>query len=224
MKKIIALLIVAIMCLSFVACGTITKDNNVDSGDNTNIITGEDNAEAVLTEKEGIVCIREDKFSDILERVELTTENWKDYIRYYSYDEKIVYKDDFGEIISTETVAHYCLGAGNERYHQFQDVVLELKNKETGELTTYNFELFGHTNTYDVSMDFNLDDYECTRIKGRIYFVDIPMEALHSPLPDWGYDTGFFLCTEYSTTPYQVDAATKGISRNGSGSWDDFFE
>ena len=35
--------------------------------------------------------------------------------------------------------------------------------------------------------DFRLDEYECTRIKGTIYFVDIPEEAV---APD--VDTGMF--------------------------------
>lgn len=209
MKKRILLLLAAMLCACLCACGGSTSVN----GNN------------VLTEREGVVCIKRDKFSEILEKVELTTENWKDYIKFYSYDEEIVHKDEFGEITSSEIVTHYCLGAGNERYHQFQETVLELKNKETGELTIYNFD---HENTYDVSEDFNLDNYECTRIKGRLYFVDIPIEALHSPLPelyyDWGYDTGFYLVTQHETTPYEVNAETKGIYKNGGNSWDEFFE
>lgn len=215
MKNKLILTLAAVLCVSLCACGASSENQ---SGNKVN-------KSSVLVEKDNMVCIKREKFSELLERIELTTENWKDYVHFYSCDEEVVHKDAFGEIISTETITHYCIGAGNQRYHQFQDAIIELKNKETGELTIYNL---GYDNTCEVPEDFNLDNYDCTRAKGRLYFVDIPLEALHSPLPalgyDWGYDTGFYLVTKGMTTPYRVNAATKGIEQNGGASWDDFLK
>lgn len=191
MKKRILLLVI-VLCGFLCSCG---KSNSL------------------LIEEDGLTCINYDKFSEIIEPVELTKENWKDYIKFYSYEEKIIETDDFGEIVSTEIITHYSLGAGNERYHQFQDAVLELKNKETGELTIYNF---GHQNEIDVDKGFDLDNYECTRIKGILYFVDLPKEVLYSPLKQWDYDTGFMVCSRNSQTPYRVNSGSKGIGHNGS--------
>ena len=211
MKKRILLLLTVTLCVFLCACGGIGN--------------GDKNA-SILTEKEGVVCINRDKFSEILERVELTTENWSEYIKVYSYDEERITRDAFGEVTSSEIIKHYCIGAGNERYHQFQDAVLELKNKETGELTVYYLDRHDEYDGCYVSEDFNLADYECTRIKGRLYFVNIPAEALHSPLPavsyDWGYENGFYLVNKHHTTPYEVESGSKMIYRNGSNSWDEF--
>ena len=207
MKKLILLLTALLLCFSFCSCG---KDSDKDT---------EKGHRGVLTEEDGIVSIKESKFPSLIERVELTTENWKDYIKFYSFEEEIVKRDAFGEIVSSETVTRYCLGAGNERYHQFQDTVVELKDKETGELT-----LFGQWagNEWYVEEDFNLDNYECTRIKGFLYFVDLPEEALHSPLPGWDYELGFQVVSSGVTTPYSVNPGSKGIEVNGS--WDYIFD
>ena len=52
----------------------------------------------------------------------------------------------------------------------------ELKSKTTGKLIT----LTASNDSYrpSVEEDFRLDDYECTRIKGTLYLVDLPVEAI----------------------------------------------
>ncbi len=168
MKKILALLLAAVMCLSLVACG-------VDDAGNNNTETGDNTTEnpVLLYDHYGTPYINKMILPDLVETIELTTENWHEYIKAYSYDTETVEKDAFGEIVSTKKNTWYLLGAGNERYHLFNGVAIELKDKATGELTIYKFDFNG----YYISADFNLDNYECTRIQGSLYFLNFPDEV-----------------------------------------------
>ena len=122
--------------------------------------------------------INGERFPEYVEFVDLTTENWKEYIKVYSYsyEEEKVEKDVFGDIVSSEVVTHtgQLLGAGNERYHSFVKANIELKDKTTGELTVYNLGREG----VKVGEDFNLDNYECTRINGKLCFLKVSMGEL----------------------------------------------
>lgn len=191
MKKILALLLSAVMCLSLVACGggetPNTNGNNetlgnnsatngtVDDTGNNNTETGDNTTEnpVLLYDRNGDPYINKKILADLVETIELTTENWREYIKAYTYDIETVEKDAFGEIVSSETTSHYCLGAGNEQYHLFDGVAIELKDKATGELTIYEFSYNG----ISISDDFNLENYECTRIQGYLYYLNFPDEA-----------------------------------------------
>lgn len=223
-KKILSLLLVATMACGVVACGNSqnneqknnlgnnenqTTDNNSESADNKTITD-----KKLFTEYDGVLSIKGDKFAELIECIELTTENWQDYIKFYSYEKE--QKDAFGDVTSSNT--YYCIGAGNERYYHFDETVIELKNKETGELTIYEFGYHG----YVVSEDFNLEDYECTRIKGKLYFVDLPEEVLHSPI--WNYDFGFQVVEHGDCMPYEVDKITKAIRTNSGNSFDRYID
>ena len=98
MKKFIVLLLVAVMCLSFVACGE--KD----------VVSGFD----------GTPALNWSLVDEHVERVELTVDNWKEYIKEYSYEVELVEKDAFGEITNSEKVTVYRLGYGTEKYHSLQ--------------------------------------------------------------------------------------------------------
>ena len=167
MRKALSLILVLVMCLSLCACG--------DSA-NTPGTTGDNNTDAslIIYNKKGTPYLNARKIAEFIETIELTTDNWKEYIKVYSYEEEKVVKDAFGEIVSTETITHNQLGAGNERQHCFEDVVIELKEKATGEMITYVFDYAGHT----VEKEFNLDNYECTRIKGCLHFINFPEGTL----------------------------------------------
>lgn len=57
-------------------------------------------------------------------------------------------------------------------------MIIELKNKATGELSIYEFERYGETNDLNVDEDFNLENYECTRIRGSIYYINVSVGDL----------------------------------------------
>jgi len=173
MKQVFSLILALVLCLSLWGCegGVQTPD----SGNETNPPTETQPKALVLQDDEIGVYINQERFHEILTTVELTVENWTEYIEVCTYTEEIVKKDDFGEVISTETRTHYELGVKNNHYYHFRDFVIELKNKATGELEIYKGDA---GNGPEVSADFALDGYECTRIKGTLYLIDVPAEAI----------------------------------------------
>ncbi|MBQ4322107.1 MAG: hypothetical protein IJC35_07690 [Oscillospiraceae bacterium] len=87
MKKILALLLAAAMCLPLAACGI-----------------GEDAAEDNIYIEEGengltyIVFPNSRVFSEHVVKVEITNDNWHEYFEDYEYTEHIVITNDFGDI------------------------------------------------------------------------------------------------------------------------------
>ena len=89
---------------------------------------------------------------------------------------------------------------------------IELKHQQTGEIITFGEVL--PANIVDdicaVQLEpFNLDEYECTRIKGYMYFVDYPEEVIEEVLNV--YDRW---------SAYQANALITVTSRSLEGSWD----
>lgn len=184
MKRVGLIVLSLLLCLNLCACDK-GNQNEEQLGESTNQennntahmggTLGLSNQPLIMEIVNGDGAINTVKLRGAIEIVELTTENWKEHFKVYSYSytEEKVEKDAFGEVVSTETITHsgYVLGAGNGRYHGYSDVAIELKDKATGELIVYE------TNNYDINVDadFSLDNYECTRIKGSIYYLNIPM-------------------------------------------------
>lgn len=209
MKKMIVLLLAAVICLSFVACG----GKEVTSG------------------FDGMPALNRNSIGEHISRVELTVDNWKDYIKEYSYDVEVIEKDAFGEITKKETVTVYRLGYGTERYYCLS-AIIELKHKETG-----NILLFGEHLAANIVEDveaiklepFHLDEYECTRIKGYIYFIDYPEEVMEEVLrvhDRRSYRDANALITISSSSlegSWDVDCEAKVIESN-SDDWKKYFK
>lgn len=210
MKKILALLLAAIMSISLVACGGRRE---------------------VVSGFEGTPALNLNTVGEHITRVELTVDNWKDYIREYSYDVEIVEKDAFGEITKAEKVTVYRLGYGTERYHCLS-ATIELKHKETGEIV-----LLGKTLPSNIVEDicavqfepFNLDEYECTRIKGYMYFIDYPEEVIAGVLNVYDRQSAYSANAEIIVTDrsfegsWDVDCEAKVIESN-SDDWKIYFK
>ena len=194
MKKALSLILALVVCLTLCACdksnqseGQLTEPTNQDNNNTVHIGGNLDlnDQPLIMSIADGDGTINVEKLRKAVEVVELTTENWKEHFKVYSYSytEEKVEKDAFGEVVSTETITHdgYALGAGNERYHGYINLVIELKDKTTGELFIYE------TDGDDISVeaDFNLDNYECTRIKGSICYLNIPIGEI--PVEIWFY-------------------------------------
>ena len=210
MKKTIALLLTLVLCLSLCACGDSADAPNI-TGDNSNT-----DLSLIIYDKKGTPYLNAPKIAEFVETIELTTDNWMEYIKAYcySYEEEIIEKDAFGEIVSAETITHtnYQLGAGNERYHCFEDAVIELKDKATGELITYVFDYAGHL----ITKDFNLDNYECTRIKGCLHFINFPEGILSASesITIAGKDAGGVFTAGHSLMLERGTNAVMGYSRS----------
>lgn len=128
---------------------------------------------------EGTPALNAALVKEHITRVELTVDNWKEYIKEYSYEVEVIERDAFGEITNTEKVTLYRLGYGTGKYYCLSATV-ELKHKETGKII-----LLGESLPVNLVKDigavsrapYHLDEYECTRIKGYIYFINYPDEV-----------------------------------------------
>ena len=180
MKKIISLILALMLCLSLVACGHGEPLASIDNNPTVNNNSQNNNADADWLIREERINVL--KFREVVEIVELTTANWNEHFRVYtySYTEEQVNKDDFGEVVSTETITHdgRAFGAGNTRYHWYDNVVMELKDKATGELFVLKFSEHEERNDIEVDKDFDPANYECTRIIGSIYYLNFTIGEL----------------------------------------------
>lgn len=205
MKKMISLLLVIGLILCLCACSK--KPNQQPTAESTTVQPTE--PPLVIRADDGTVYIDVEQFTDLWEVVELTTENWRDYIKVYSFDREKVETDTFGDVVSRETETITVLGAGNERYHYFKGVAVELKDKETGELTTYEFYGFGK----ELGEPLDLERYDCTRIKGQLIFVELPEEAIFEAddglYIELGYQGGF-----PAAPGFYIDKETRAFTRD----------
>ena len=178
MKKLIAWCVVMLLSISLVACGS--SANNENSTGDRKIPAG-----VVGKDLNGETCIKEKKFGTLIEKVELTADNWQDYLHLFSYDEVTIERDAFGEIVSEYTNPVTVLGVKSSRYHTFSShTAIELFHKETGGRKVYEF----YYNGAHVDAEFDLADYEFSRIQGEIYFFDIPEEVIIRT--QWGDEHG----------------------------------
>jgi len=195
-----------------------TVKDNANGGINTNV----ESDELVVLSSNGIKGINYGRFGECLTVVSLTIDNWREYIDVLTYNEEFVRKDEFGEVISSGIATNRVLGVKTNKYYYFENCLIELKNVKTQATTIYSFlgkGLEGWGNK--MSEDFNLNDYECTRIKGKIYFVDLPKEVIYAPLPEWGYACGFMIIGTGMESPYEIQKEIKRIYPNGAEDWEE---
>ena len=113
MKKILVLILALVMIMSLTACGG-----------------GDDSTEIIVTNDDGYSCIKENKMGSIIEKVEITADNWQDYIKIVSFEEKIVSKDVFGDVTSEGSKTIHVLGVETEKIYAFDSTAaIKLKNK-----------------------------------------------------------------------------------------------
>ena len=210
MKKILALLLAAVMCLSFASCG---------------------GGKEVVSGFDGTPALNMNSVDEHITRVELTVDNWKDYIKEYSYDVEIVKKDAFGEVTEKEKVTVYRLGYGTEKYHCLS-ATIELKHKQTGAII-----LLGSSLPSNIVVDihavqsepFNLDEYECTRIKGYMYFVNYSEEVMEEVLNVYDRQNAhranaeIIISSSSMEGTWSVDCEAKVIESD-SDDWKEYFE
>ena len=181
MKKALSLILALVLCLSLCACGWGYFDTPFTTDANNNVINEQDTTDTqekgivLYNEEEGYFFINQERFSELYTVVELTTENWQDYLEVYSWEHTTTDTNAFGEVTSQNTVTKHSFGAKGGKYYYFINFAIELKNKETGELADYS----SVVEPASLIENSSLDQYECTRIKGTLYLIDIPEEAIY---------------------------------------------
>ena len=156
MNKVILILLVLGLFLCLCACGDEQKKSHESNNNASGESTSQPEEEALILSnlENGTPMINIKRFRELLSSVELTAENWTDYIEVCTYTKEDITRDDFGEIISTKVTTCYELGAKGNKHYNFRDFVIELKSKTTGELVTYK----GSNEAYipEVKEDFRL--------------------------------------------------------------------
>lgn len=176
---------------------------------------------------DGTPALNEALVEEHLERVELTVDNWREYIKVYSYDVEVVEKDAFGEITNTEKHTVIRMGYGTEQYH-YLDAIIELQHKQTGETVIYA-PASHQGRSFILTAEMDLEEYDCTRIKGYLYFIDYPEEVMTQVLNVYDRTGATRENAEIQVTSgsfegtWRVDCDAMVIS-NGSGSFGDYFE
>jgi len=162
MKKLIALLLAAVLCLFLVACsGGGLSETGEPSADETKILTAFDGKSPKIPY---------DAFPDYLEVVEITTENWKDYF----------------EVVYDEEWKSYGLVVGKGFCYDMVDLTMELKIiKEDSPINGQIIDpLTGALVTeYDnkEGLEYTTDDFACVAAQGELIIANIPEEL-------WGTD------------------------------------
>lgn len=226
MKRLTALILALVLCFSLVACGN--DDNDRKSSGKSNR-TSEKNE--VVAAHDGTPALDLDLVDEHITRVELTLDNWQDYVREYSYEVEVIERDAFDEIINEETVTVYRLGYGTERYYCLS-ATIEFKHKETGEIVTVGQHLASNS-VEDINVislePLHLDEYECTRIKGYIYFIDYSDEVMEQVLKVYDRRSAerenaeiIISCDIYDGV-WGVDTDAKVIESN-TDNWKEYFE
>lgn len=187
MKKILALLLAAVLCFSVAACGNGGQADNSGSGQGT-----EQNATNEFkreTTEDGEVVISKKEFASYITQVKLTAENWKDYfhIAEITTEERTA----FGEVESTETSTECTVK--NVMACYIGDAAIDLTITETGE-SVYCEGVFHRMNTpndYSFSWEgYTIDDFTCNKVEGELILVEkFPEDCLSTH-----EDGGQYLC------------------------------
>ena len=178
----------------------------------------------VVLGSDGIKGINYGRFGECLTVSPLTVDNWRNYIDMITYDVECILKDAFGEVISSTVMTRRELVIKTNAYHYIENCRIELKNIETQETKICTFpttsERWGPMGEGKVE-ELNLNDYECTRITGKIYFVNLPKEVIYTPLSEWDYACGFMIIGSGLESPYEIQKEIKRIYPNGTEDWEE---
>ena len=164
MKKIIALLLVAVMCLALVSCENELFNKNSDD-------IFDPNLDSIS------------KFGDKIEKgSDLTLENWSDYLQIKSYNAEINVVENGEDIKKIETQS--AIIASLDKIHTIHNFAMVLKHKESGETKIIDYSDENNGDIIYVEEGFSFDDYDCLDIQGTIYYYNFLNTIVAAALED----------------------------------------
>ena len=131
MKKTIALLLAVIMCFSLFACSGNDEENRNNDPQNNHGENVENNEKSEYKREitdEGYVVISTAEFASYITKIELTIENWQEYLEIVELTEQE--RNGFGEIINSYTSTEFT--AKNAIGCYFDDVAINFADIQTG--------------------------------------------------------------------------------------------
>ena len=212
MKKKVRIIFSVLLIFSVLVCGC--SNNNSQGGNNSNNQSSGSNsqesgsnAESEIVTIDDNVYLDGESFPNHIKTIEMTKENWKDYLELVREEKTDTHTDAFGEVISTNNYACYYLKIKD--IGQFtcglSSALIEFTDIQSGEVLYfresvpyYSFSLSSEAGIliekqYNTDETRTIDDFECMRIKGEIIFImDIPQEVLR--IDDRGREFFFVRC------------------------------
>ncbi|MBQ8279297.1 MAG: hypothetical protein IJZ23_05600 [Roseburia sp.] len=204
-KRILSLLLVAIMACSICACGGSETSNNDVNNDKQNNASEQTEEEIRIEEGEHglVVYLSRKQLKESLTKVTITKENWKEYFADYYYIEHVVQRNDFGDIESEGDILHCGFGIkrdicavhkkvsfkfdGMTRLEGSGTAVYEAGNNKVkiydmnGEFLkekdceSKEYYLAELSNYDGVTASF-YEEHECIDVLGEIIIIDLPFE------------------------------------------------
>lgn len=175
MKKRILLLLAAVLCVCLCACGgsESTSGNNIieNQNDTNDFERG--------TTKDGNVLISSEEIGTYITKVELTLENWTEYIDIVEQTKEE--KNAFGEVTDTKTSNEWIVK--NAQLVYFDGLAIELTVNETGETIIMESSGSGsditpeHSVAWFYSQNFSMNDLTCNRVIGDLYILNAPKDV-----------------------------------------------
>ena len=164
MKKFFSLLLISLMCLSFAACESGNQGGNNNGNANSNEI-----------------AITEDQLSGLVEIVELSQDNWKNYF----YIEKIAeeVKNEFGEVTRTNTFYPLRVNTANTFAYAFYNIaesswsegaVIECNDNVANNATFFTPIDEGYNIIDERSREIKIDEFGFIRSSCKLVLLNIP--------------------------------------------------
>ena len=216
MKKIVCLLLVAILSLLLCACG----GDNVSNNQNGASENKEDKVSSFHIDDSGFICVSnlEEFCKEYVVRVEITKDNWKEYFGDYFEATHIVDKNDFGDV----TNEYDQINAGFTLKDNIIALYDQVSFKFNG-LISYDsaWRSYDHYVIFRVGEETALYKYptnEFIQYLGEGTIVDcclVEVDMHKSYGSDYGVNVGDFECIDVIGTIYVVNLPKEVYSGEG---------
>ena len=174
----------------------------------TNAVQEDDGEVIYVNDGEGVTKIifeSEEQLKNRLHKIELTTENWNQYLGDFYYPYEVVQKNNFGEVTFYEELRAVGFGfkegyignfrnvamkfSGSSRYSMEDEVAERNRLLFAGDKWKESNEVWSQDFYGTAKFDVHLEDYECLATTGTIVVLEVDPEAsrwlLANPNKSW---------------------------------------
>ncbi|MBR5437321.1 MAG: hypothetical protein IKV21_00240 [Clostridia bacterium] len=178
MKRLIALAMVAVMCMTFAACGKNAVNTEPEKE------TENKSAELVVDEN-GYADFTEEQLVQYIEKVELTADNWSLYFEDYCREKVTEKVNSFGEVsYSTSNTCGFglkenVLASTHKVAFKFTgfDLCHNLNSPQPDENGIYLVDLGDQAYGPIVRLGRHYTAYDCVAVTGELYIYHFPEEV-----------------------------------------------
>ena len=161
MKKVIAIVLTALICLSLAACGGASGANGNNDGEAKQDIYIEKSEDGITY----MVFPDSKTFDKYIVKIEITKDNWQEYFEDYEYTEHIVKTNAFGDI---------------EEEYDAVSIGFGLKRNILGLADEVSFKFDGMTEY----SDYNFDKADADKVEYEVYTANQSTYGIYSYTTD----------------------------------------